>query len=140
MQKEIRRADELNQKDKEKELEAIRERYLGIIKKKRRVRRLNDRKFVFDWDTSEDTSVDYNNLYKERHHVQFFGRGNIAGKYRFCLNILIYLTFFVIVLFNNKKSIFVVFKFTSKARLTIFYIIFILNYFIIKILILSKGY
>uniref|UniRef100_A0A1B0DD27 Probable ATP-dependent RNA helicase DDX23 n=2 Tax=Phlebotomus papatasi TaxID=29031 RepID=A0A1B0DD27_PHLPP len=26
-----------------------------------------------------DTSVDYNALYKERHHVQFFGRGNIAG-------------------------------------------------------------
>ncbi|EDS27249.1 DEAD box ATP-dependent RNA helicase [Culex quinquefasciatus] len=66
-------------KDKEKETEAIRERYLGIIKKKRRVRRLNDRKFVFDWDAAEDTSVDYNNLYKERHHVQFFGRGNIAG-------------------------------------------------------------
>lgn len=66
-------------KDKEKELEAIRERYLGIVKKKRRVRRLNDRKFVFDWDATEDTSNDYNNLYKERHHVQFFGRGNIAG-------------------------------------------------------------
>ncbi|XP_055689709.1 probable ATP-dependent RNA helicase DDX23 [Lutzomyia longipalpis] len=72
-------ADDMAPKDKEKELEAIRERYLGIIKKKRRVRRLNDRKFVFDWDASEDTSVDYNALYKERHHVQFFGRGNIAG-------------------------------------------------------------
>ncbi len=94
---------DLSLKDKEKEMEAIREvnnqtslfftipfpylhienlnlqRYLGIMKKKRRVRRLNDRKFVFDWDASEDTSVDYNNLYKERHHVQFFGRGNIAG-------------------------------------------------------------
>jgi ATP-dependent RNA helicase DDX23/PRP28 len=66
-------------KDKEKEVEAIRERYLGLIKKKRRVRRLNDRKFVFDWDASEDTSVDYNPLYKERHQVQFFGRGNVAG-------------------------------------------------------------
>lgn len=66
-------------KDKEKELEAIRERYLGIAKKRRRIRRLNDRKFVFDWDASEDTSTDYNNLYKDRHHVQFFGRGNIAG-------------------------------------------------------------
>lgn len=52
---------------------------MGLIKKKRRVRRLNDRKFVFDWDTSEDTSVDYNNIYKERHQVQFFGRGNLAG-------------------------------------------------------------
>ncbi|XP_037957327.1 probable ATP-dependent RNA helicase DDX23 [Teleopsis dalmanni] len=74
-----KRAEDLTIKDKEKELEAIRERYLGIIKKKRRVRRLNDRKFVFDWDVGEDTSIDYNNLYKERHHVQFFGRGNVAG-------------------------------------------------------------
>ncbi|KAI5742827.1 hypothetical protein M8J77_011659 [Diaphorina citri] len=69
---------ELN-KDKEREGEAIKERYLGLVKKKRRVRRLNDRKFVFDWDASEDTSVDYNSIYKERHQVQFFGRGNIAG-------------------------------------------------------------
>ncbi|XP_035220370.1 probable ATP-dependent RNA helicase DDX23 [Stegodyphus dumicola] len=66
-------------KDKEKELEAIRERYLGLVKKKRRVRRLNDRKFVFDWDASEDTAVDYNPIYKERHTVQFFGRGHVAG-------------------------------------------------------------
>ena len=71
--------DETPVKDKEKEVEAIRERYLGIIKKKRRVRRLNDRKFVFDWDTNEDTSNDYNLLYKDRHYVQFYGRGNIAG-------------------------------------------------------------
>uniref|UniRef100_A0A1A9W0E1 Probable ATP-dependent RNA helicase DDX23 n=1 Tax=Glossina brevipalpis TaxID=37001 RepID=A0A1A9W0E1_9MUSC len=78
-ERDTKRADDLSQKDKEKELEAIRERYLGIVKKKRRVRRLNDRKFVFDWDAAEDTSVDYNNLYKERHHVQFFGRGNVAG-------------------------------------------------------------
>lgn len=73
------REDEIKDKDKEKEVEAIKERYLGLVKKKRRVRRLNDRKFVFDWDTSEDTSVDYNNIYKERHQVQFFGRGNLAG-------------------------------------------------------------
>ncbi|UYV66424.1 DDX23 [Cordylochernes scorpioides] len=66
-------------KDKGKEMDAIRERYLGIIKKKRRVRRLNDRKFVFDWDAGEDTSVDYNPLYKERHTIQFYGRGHVAG-------------------------------------------------------------
>ncbi|CAH0722960.1 unnamed protein product, partial [Brenthis ino] len=66
-------------KDKEREEEAIKARYLGIVKKKRRVRRLNDRKFVFDWDASEDTSNDYNALYKDRHQVQFFGRGHIAG-------------------------------------------------------------
>ncbi|XP_014222848.1 probable ATP-dependent RNA helicase DDX23 [Trichogramma pretiosum] len=73
------REEEIKDKDKEKEIEAIKERYLGLVKKKRRVRRLNDRKFVFDWDTSEDTSIDYNNIYKERHQVQFFGRGNLAG-------------------------------------------------------------
>ncbi|XP_057671652.1 probable ATP-dependent RNA helicase DDX23 [Diorhabda carinulata] len=74
-----REEEKQKDKDKEKEQDAIRERYLGLIKKKRRVRRLNDRKFVFDWDAGEDTSVDYNSLYKERHQVQFFGRGNLAG-------------------------------------------------------------
>jgi ATP-dependent RNA helicase DDX23/PRP28 len=40
---------------------------------------LNDRKFVFDWDTGEDTSIDYNQLYKNQHEIQFFGRGHVAG-------------------------------------------------------------
>ncbi|ESO02545.1 hypothetical protein HELRODRAFT_106716 [Helobdella robusta] len=66
-------------KEKEKELDAVKERYLGMIKKKKRVRRLNDRKFVFDWDAGEDTSTDYNPIYKDKHQVQFFGRGHIAG-------------------------------------------------------------
>lgn len=57
----------------------MQERYLGIIKKKKRARRLNERKFVFDWDANEDTAVDYNALYKERHQIQLFGRGHIAG-------------------------------------------------------------
>lgn len=77
--RETEKTEEVASKDKEKESEAIRERYLGVRRKKRRVRRLNDRKFVFDWDTNEDTSNDYNLLYKDRHYVQFFGRGNIAG-------------------------------------------------------------
>ncbi len=47
-------------KDQEKELEAIRSRYLGAEKKRKRVRRLADRKFVFEWDTGEDTSTDFN--------------------------------------------------------------------------------
>ncbi|CAG2177733.1 unnamed protein product, partial [Oppiella nova] len=67
------------EKVKEKEGEAIRERYLGIVKRKRRVRRLNERKFVFDWDAGEDTSNDYNILYKDRHTIQFYGRGHVAG-------------------------------------------------------------
>ncbi|CAG0918159.1 unnamed protein product [Notodromas monacha] len=65
--------------DKEKAEEAIKERYLGMVKKKRRVRRMNDRKFVFDWDAGEDTAVDYNPIYKEKHQVQFYGRGHVAG-------------------------------------------------------------
>jgi len=66
-------------KDKEKELVAIKQRYLGGLKKKKKVRRLNDKKFVFDWDAGEDTSQDYNTLYRERHEAQFFGRGHKAG-------------------------------------------------------------
>ena len=48
------------------------ERYLGVVKKKRRIRRLNDRKFVFDWDAGEDTSVDYNPLYAYRTYFMLF--------------------------------------------------------------------
>lgn len=66
-------------KDKEQEEEAIKERYLGLAKKKKKVRKLNERKFVFDWDASEDTSTDYNPLYKERHTIQLYGRGHVAG-------------------------------------------------------------
>lgn len=33
---------------------------LGGIKKAAGQRHLNDRKFVFEWDASEDTSIDYN--------------------------------------------------------------------------------
>ncbi|KFD54612.1 hypothetical protein M514_04557 [Trichuris suis] len=66
--------------DHEKEVIAIKERYLGLQqKKKKRSRRLHERKFIFDWDAGEDTSNDYNPLYKEKHEVQFFGRGHVAG-------------------------------------------------------------
>lgn len=47
-------------KEQEKELEAIKSRYLGAEKKRKKVRRLADRKFVFEWDTGEDTSTDFN--------------------------------------------------------------------------------
>lgn len=66
-------------KDQTKELEAIKDRYLGQQKKKKRVRRLNDRKFVFDWDAGDDTSVDYNPIYKQKHQVHLYGRGFVAG-------------------------------------------------------------
>jgi len=53
-----------------KEKEAIKDRYLGMLKKKKRIRRLNERKFVFDWDAGDDTSHDYNPLYNEKHQIQ----------------------------------------------------------------------
>ena len=40
---------------------------------------MNEKKFVFDWDGGDDTSVDYNPIYANKHEVQLFGRGNIAG-------------------------------------------------------------
>ena len=45
-------------------------RYLGAGKRKRRVRKMNDRKFVFDWDATEDTANDYNPIYSEKHACQ----------------------------------------------------------------------
>ena len=55
------------------------DRYLGQAKKKKKVRKQNERKFVFDWDAGDDTSNDYNPLYRDRHQIQMFGRGYIAG-------------------------------------------------------------
>ena len=34
---------------------------------------------MFDWDAGDDTSVDYNSIYKNKHELQFFGRGHVAG-------------------------------------------------------------
>jgi ATP-dependent RNA helicase DDX23/PRP28 len=58
------------EREKQKEMDAIKDRYLGMVKKKRRVRRPIERKFVFKWDAAEDAAVDYNPIYKERHQVR----------------------------------------------------------------------
>ncbi|GAN08722.1 pre-mRNA-splicing ATP-dependent RNA helicase prp28 [Mucor ambiguus] len=63
----------------EKEKQAVRERYFGGERKKRKIRRMNERKFVFDWDAGEDTSYDFNPLYANKHNAQMFGRGHLAG-------------------------------------------------------------
>ncbi|KAI9591501.1 P-loop containing nucleoside triphosphate hydrolase protein [Syncephalis fuscata] len=63
----------------EKELEAIKQRYMGAEKKKRKIRKMTEKKFVFDWDANEDTSKDFNPIYANRHDAQLFGRGHIAG-------------------------------------------------------------
>jgi len=57
------------------DLEEARNRYYGIKPEKKQRRKAN-RKFVFDWDPSEDTSAQ---LHAERHQPQFFGRGHLGG-------------------------------------------------------------
>ncbi|CAK5127000.1 unnamed protein product [Meloidogyne enterolobii] len=79
-EREERRNERIAEKDRERMQEAIKTRYLGAPKEKRKWgRRLHERKFIFDWEPTDDTSNDYNDLYKERHEVQFLGRGSIAG-------------------------------------------------------------
>ncbi|KAI0273692.1 P-loop containing nucleoside triphosphate hydrolase protein [Gloeopeniophorella convolvens] len=66
----------------EHDLAALRSRYLGVDKKKRKIRKMNDRKFVFDWDEQEDTfTADPSaNVGGQRQGAQvMFGRGHIAG-------------------------------------------------------------
>jgi len=64
------------------DLSAIRSRYLGVDKKKRKIRKMNDRKFVFDWDTQDDTAADMPAppVVQGQGVAQLmFGRGHIAG-------------------------------------------------------------
>ena len=64
------------------DLSAIRSRYLGVDKKKRKIRKMNDRKFVFDWDEHEDTLADDSPMAMgaNRQGAQvMFGRGHLAG-------------------------------------------------------------
>lgn len=68
-------------KEREQELELIKQQYLGVERKKRKITKAADRfKFVFDWDASEDTSRDLNPLYQDPHEAALlFGRGFRAG-------------------------------------------------------------
>ncbi|KAF1984565.1 pre-mRNA-splicing ATP-dependent RNA helicase prp28 [Aulographum hederae CBS 113979] len=69
----------------EKALVLHRQRYMGVetntstfsAKKKRR--RTTEKKFNFEWNPEDDTSVDYNPLYNERVEATFFGRGQLGG-------------------------------------------------------------
>ena len=64
------------------DLSAIRSRYLGVDKKKRKIRKMNDRKFVFDWDEQDDTfsAEAPAAVGSQRQGAQvMFGRGHIAG-------------------------------------------------------------
>ncbi|KDR81517.1 hypothetical protein GALMADRAFT_239515 [Galerina marginata CBS 339.88] len=64
------------------DLSAIRSRYLGVDRKKRRIRKMNDRKFVFDWDAQDDTFAEDSPVAvgSNRQGAQvMFGRGRLAG-------------------------------------------------------------
>jgi len=64
------------------DLTAIRSRYLGAEKKKRKIRKLNDKKFIFDWDAQDDTLVEDSPtaMGSNRQGAQvMYGRGRLAG-------------------------------------------------------------
>jgi ATP-dependent RNA helicase DDX23/PRP28 len=65
----------------EKEVESVKARYLGEKKQKKKVIKMTDKtRFAFDWESTEDTSVDVNPLYTSKHQAQLlFGRGLRAG-------------------------------------------------------------
>ncbi|KAG0057060.1 mRNA splicing protein prp28 [Gryganskiella cystojenkinii] len=63
----------------DKEIELVKKRYMGLEDKERKVRKRNDKKFVFDWNADDDTSRDLNPIYTHRHSAQLFGRGHFAG-------------------------------------------------------------
>lgn len=66
---------------RDREIELIKQQYLGLNKTEKKVIKGNDRfKFKFDWDASEDTSRDLNPLYNDLHEATLlFGRGFRAG-------------------------------------------------------------
>lgn len=63
----------------------IRQRYMGAdqnqstfsAKKKRR--RTTEKKFNFEWNAEEDTSIDHNPIYADRIEANFYGRGHLGG-------------------------------------------------------------
>ncbi|KIY62954.1 P-loop containing nucleoside triphosphate hydrolase protein [Cylindrobasidium torrendii FP15055 ss-10] len=63
------------------ELDDLRTRYLGVGQKKRKIRKMNDRKFVFDWDATDDTMASAPAFLPIPQNApkSMFGRGHIAG-------------------------------------------------------------
>lgn len=59
------------------ELASMRARYRGIAPQKTKKRRLNERKFVFDWSTDADTTT--SNVESAREINVAFGRGHLGG-------------------------------------------------------------
>jgi hypothetical protein len=58
----------LQERERQRELELIKQQYLGAEKQKKKILKATERmKFVFDWDAEEDTSRDLNPLYQNLH-------------------------------------------------------------------------
>ncbi|XP_058108165.1 DEAD-box ATP-dependent RNA helicase 21 isoform X2 [Magnolia sinica] len=75
------RTEKQVEREREKELESIKEQYLGSKKPKKRVIKPSEKfRFSFDWENTEDTSRDMNVLYQNPHEARLlFGRGFRAG-------------------------------------------------------------
>jgi ATP-dependent RNA helicase DDX23/PRP28 len=75
---EIKSKEEL---DREKELQQIKNSYLGVKKQKKKHMKISEKfRFAFDWGAEEDTSADLNPLYEKKHEaLLLFGRGLRAG-------------------------------------------------------------
>ena len=70
------------EREREKELELIKQQYLGADKTRKKALRPSEKfRFNFDWDAGEDTSKDLNPLYNQTHEAALlFGRGMRAGE------------------------------------------------------------
>lgn len=71
----------LQEKEKDRTLELIKQQYLGAEKQKKKVMRPTEKfRFNFDWEAGDDTSRDLNPLTKETTEAALlFGRGMRAG-------------------------------------------------------------
>ena len=71
----------MQEKEKDRTLELIKQQYLGAEKQKKRVMRPTEKfRFNFDWEAGDDTSRDLNPLTRETTEAALlFGRGMRAG-------------------------------------------------------------
>ncbi len=57
-------------REREKELELIKQQYLGAEKQRKKVLKPSEKfRFNFDWEAADDTSRDLNPLYNNTHEV-----------------------------------------------------------------------
>ena len=65
---------------REKELQQIKNAYLGVKKEKKKAAKISEKfRFAFDWGAEEDTSADLNPLYDKKHEaLLLFGRAALS--------------------------------------------------------------